>query len=108
MNEVGVSGKVRAHMVNVKANDIEGDIMSVSAGGEVGATPTSISLKGKLGVDAINFKSDGVQANIGLNVDTGVVVNSDKVEVKILGVGFEVGDNSFGISTPLGGFSFSK
>ena len=108
MNDVGASGKVRAHMCNVKADDIEGDIMSVSAGGEVGATQAGIDLKGKLGVDAINLKSDGVQANIGLNVDTGISVNSDGAEVKFLGTGFEIGDNTFGISTPFGGFSFSR
>lgn len=104
MNDAGASGRVSAHMFNLKANDVESSIMSASIGGEVGATPVSIDVKGQLGVDFIDIKSDGVRANIGLNVNSGVSVGPNGAEIKVLGFGFEAGDK-IGISTPIGGLS---
>jgi len=69
-------------MASAKDTNFEGRIMSVSAGGKVGASNENINLEGKLGVDLVNIKSEGVQANIGFNVNTGISADSDGVEVR--------------------------
>ncbi|KLL01622.1 MAG: hypothetical protein MRERC_12c005 [Mycoplasmataceae bacterium RC_NB112A] len=48
----------------------------------------------------VNYKSSGVQARVGLNVDSGFK-NDDDAEVKFLVLGFSAGKKT-GISTPLG------
>jgi hypothetical protein len=48
-----------------------------------------------------NIKAHGVQARVGLNVDTGVSFTEDKVEVKAAGIGLTIG-KQIGVSTPVG------
>ncbi|CAG8513606.1 9184_t:CDS:2 [Ambispora leptoticha] len=75
----------------------EGRFLSSSAGGEIGKD----GIKGRLGVDLANVKSQGVQARVGLNVDSGISTSDDSLEVKAAGFGFSVGKQT-GISTPFG------
>jgi len=60
-----------------------------------------IRLKGKLGIDAYNYKDENKEVRLGLNVDTGVKFGSDNMEVKALGFGISANNEQIGVSTPL-------
>ena len=47
----------------------------------------------------------GLEANVGLNVDTGVEVRPDTVAASVAGFGGSMG-RTIGVSTPLGGIKF--
>jgi len=55
----------------------------------------------RAGVNLARFKSKGVEAKVGLNVDTGGSINANSVEVKAAGFGVSV-EKQTGISTPFG------
>jgi len=72
-----------------------------SAGAEVGAGAGGVVAKVGLGVDAVNMKAHGVQARIGVNVDTGFSAGPAGAEAKLGGFGVSVGKKT-GVSTPFG------
>lgn len=99
--EIEESGSV----FRTKDDDEDTKIFSASAGGNVELSKDGISAKGKLGFDVVNYESsDGVQARIGLNVDTGGSIGDDGIEAKFLGFGVSLGKKN-GISTPFGEIS---
>lgn len=55
----------------------------------------------RAGVNLIHFKGQGLEAKVGLNVDTGGSINANGVELKAGGLGFSIGKQT-GISTPFG------
>jgi hypothetical protein len=71
--------------------------LSSTASGSVGKDGIGV----RAGVDLANVKSGGVQARVGVNVDTGVSTDDGSLGVKAAGFGFSVGKQT-GISTPLG------
>ena len=75
--------------------------MNPSAGAEVGAGAGGVVAKVGLGVDAVNMKAHGVQARIGVNVDTGFSAGPAGAEAKLGGFGVSVGKKT-GVSTPFG------
>jgi hypothetical protein len=93
-------------MFSIRESDHEIRVLGVLAGGEAQATPDKISLKAEAGVDVYNIKAGGVQARVGPNISTGVSVSSSGVEVKLLGVGFNISENGIGISTPIASVSY--
>lgn len=72
-------------------------IFSASVGGEVGPSPLGYGGKLRAGINAIDFKTDGFEGRVGLNVDTGLT----NEEAKLLGFGVNFGKKK-GISTPVG------
>jgi len=85
-----------------KSSSEEARFFGLSAGGSASLNKEDgIRLKGKLGIDAYNFKDEDKEIRLGLNVDTGVKFDSDNVEVKFLGLRFSVGDGQVGLSTPI-------
>jgi hypothetical protein len=92
-----VSGEVSGSIFRIEDSNKEVRLFSSSAGGEVGKD----GIKGRLGFDVANYKSDGVQARVGVNVDSGISTSNDTFEAKALGFGVSVG-NQTGISTPFG------
>jgi len=92
-----LSGQADYHLFSRKDSEGEGRFLSSSVGGEVGKD----GFKVQAGVDLANVKSGGVQARVGVNVDSGISTSNDTFEAKALGFGFSVG-NQTGISTPFG------
>lgn len=91
------SGQVGYDAFSVKDSDGEARFISSTAGGSVGKD----GVNARLGVDLANVKSGGVQARVGVNVDTGVSTDDDSLGVKVAGFGVSVGKQT-GISTPFG------
>jgi hypothetical protein len=92
----GMSGQVSASAFGYKDSSGELKVLSGSASGEISRS----GIMGKATVDLYNVKSNGIQARIGVGVDTGVSVE-DGLEVKAIGFGFSVGKQT-GLSTPFG------
>jgi len=92
-----LSGQASSHAFSIKDGDGEARFLSSTAGGSVGKD----GVNARLGVDLANVKSGGVQARVGVNVDTGVSTDDGSLGVKAAGFGLSVGKQT-GISTPLG------
>ena len=108
MNYLWAKGQANHCLFSDKSSDGETKFLSTTFGGEIEANPAIINnLKLKLGVNLVEHKSNGVEARLGVNVDSGGSINSDGVEAKFLGFGFSAGKKN-GLSTPLGGFSVDK
>jgi len=87
-------------------SDENGDLRlgNTSAGAEIGAGAGGVVAKTELGVDLANMRAHGVQARVGVNVDTGFSAGPGGAEAKLGGFGVSVGKKT-GISTPLGELS---
>ena len=94
--DMGASGQISASTFNYRHRDCEMKFLSGTAGSELNRG----GIQGKLSADLCNFKSGGVQARVGVGVDTGVSAEGG-LEVKAIGFGFSVGKQT-GISTPFG------
>jgi len=91
------SGQVGSHFFSVKDDSGEARFLSGTAGGSAGTD----GVNARLGVDLANVKSGGVQARVGVNVDTGVSTDDGSLGVKAAGFGVSVG-KKMGVSTPFG------
>lgn len=88
--------------IATKNDSSEARFFGVSAGVSAALNEDDgIKLRGKLGVDAYNYKDENKEIRIGLNADTGVKFGSDGMEVKALGFGVSANNEQIGISTPL-------
>jgi len=92
-----LSGQASSHAFSIKDDSGEARFLSSEAGGSVGKDGIGV----RAGVDLANVKSGGVQARVGVNVDTGVSTDDGSLGVKAAGFGLSVGKQT-GISTPLG------
>jgi len=63
-----------------------------------------LGLHVKAGANVIDFKSHGVEAKVGLNLDTGAGISSDGLELKVAGFGVTIG-RKLEVSTIAGGAS---
>jgi hypothetical protein len=97
--ELEINNSISA--VASKSGDEEARFFGISSGGSVSASKDEVALKGKLGIDAYNYKDEDKEVRIGLNVDTGVKFDSDGAEFKLAGFGFSANNDQIGISTPL-------
>lgn len=68
-----LSGQAGHYMFGNRKEHGEGRILSSTFGGEIGKD----GIKAKLGVDLINVKTEGIQARVGLNVDSGISTSND-------------------------------
>ena len=103
--ELEVNSSVSA--VAKKNSSEEAKMFGVSGGGSASASKDGVVLKGKLGIDAYDFKDEHKEVRIGLNIDTGGSITNDGIEAKFLGFGISLGEKS-GISTPLGEIKSDK
>ena len=79
-------------------------------GGGLGIGAGGAKAKLEAGVDVVDVnvkfsENQGMDANLGLNADTGFEAGVDGVSASVLGLGFSLGRNT-GINTPFGGISF--
>ena len=86
------------------------DVGKGRVGGGLGIGAGGAKAKLEAGVDVVDVnvkfsKNQGMDANLGLNADTGFEAGVDGVSASVLGLGFSLGRNT-GISTPFGGISF--
>merc|ERR1712025_853229 len=105
--EFGIGGAIaeaRADSTVYSCGDNDGtiDVLKVKTGGAKAKVDLGVDLvhmKGKIG------ENQEVNANLGLNVDTGGEIGVDGVSGSFLGFGASVGRNT-GIHTPFGSISF--
>jgi len=106
----GVGGLIASGSIagsGIRYNDGLGDIRfgSGSIGGEIGAGPGGVTAGYSAGVDVVNLHTtNGIRANVGLDVGSGATVGPSGAEVKLFGFGVDVGKKT-GFSTPFGGVS---
>ena len=81
--------------------DFKSRFIGVSSGGSASLNKDGLELKGKLGIDVMNYEDKDVQVRVGLNADTGGSITNDGIEGKFLGFGASLGKKT-GISTPFG------
>ena len=108
----GVIAEANADATAYSYGDDSGqiDVGKGRVGGGVGLGAGGAKAKVEAGVDVVDLKvkfskNRGMDANLGLNADTGFEAGVDGVSASALGFGFSLGRNS-GISTPLGRISF--
>ena len=85
------------------------DVLKAKAGGDVGAGLGGVKAKVECGVDLISTdltlgEDRSINANLGLNADTGVEYGVDGFSVSAGGFGFSIGRNT-GVSMPFGSAS---
>ena len=86
------------------------DVGKGRVGGGLGLGAGGAKAPLEAGVDVLDVnvkfsKNQGMDANLGLNADTGFEAGLDGVSASVLGLGLSLGRNT-GISTPFGGISF--
>ena len=86
------------------------DVAKGRVGGGLGLGAGGAKAKLEAGVDVVDVnvkfsKNRAMDANLGLNADTGFEAGVDGVSASVAGLGFILGRNT-GISTPLGRISF--
>ena len=86
------------------------DVAKGHVGGGLGLGAGGAKAKVEAGVDVVDVnvkfsKNQGMDANLGLNADTGFEAGVVGVSASVLGLGFSLGRNT-GISTPFGGIRF--
>ena len=108
----GVIAEANADATAYSYGDDSGqiDVGKGRVGGGVGLGAGGAKAKVEAAVDVVDLKvkfskNRGMDANLGLNADTGFEAGVDGVSASALGFGFSLGRNS-GISTPLGRISF--
>jgi len=97
-----ISGDAEFSLYREARYDGEIKIGTVSTG--IDMVDGGLGLHVKAGANVINFKSNGVEAKAGLNVDTGAGISSDGLELKLAGFGFTIG-RKMEVSTIAGGVS---
>ena len=86
------------------------DVLKSNVGGGVGIGAGGAKAKLEAGVDLVSTKAklgdrQSVNANLGLNANTGGEIGVDGVSATVLGVGASIGRNT-GIHTPFGSINF--
>ena len=97
-----ISGDVDFSLYREARHDGELKVGTVSAG--VDMVDGGLGLHVKAGANVIDFKSHGVEAKVGLNLDTGAGISSDGLELKVAGFGVTIG-RKLEVSTIAGGAS---
>ena len=108
----GVIAEANADATAYSYGDDSGqiDVGKGRVGGGVGLGAGGAKAKVEAAVDVVDLKvkfskNRGMDANLGLNADTGFEAGVDGVSASVLGLGVSLG-RSTGISTPLGRVSF--
>ena len=78
------------------------NVLSANAGVNSGQNGVMLTANANLAETEVNLGNDfGLEANVGVGVDTGVAVTENSVTAAVGGLGITVGQ-SMGISTPIG------
>jgi hypothetical protein len=82
--------------------DVHFGKFSTNAGASFGSKGAHAGVNAQL--NALSFENKRWQGNIGLDGSTGGHISRTGVSVKVFGLGFNVGEDGVGFSTPFGGF----
>ena len=92
-----LSGQASSYAFSIKSEDGEVRFGSGTIGSKIEKDGANV----RLSADLCNVKTEGVQARVGLSLDTGFKKDDDNLEVKAAGFGVSVGKQT-GISLPIG------
>ena len=109
--EVGVGGAIAEANADATVYSYQDDVAQIDVakghvGGGVGIGPGGAKAKVEAGIDVVDLnlkfsENQGVDASLGLNVDTGFEAGVDGVSASVAGLGVSLGRKT-GISTPIG------
>jgi len=101
-----LDGGAERTWVGYKDGDTHVKGVNFKAGGKLGAGAGGVAAKADIALDAVKVESKHVDANIGLNLTTGVDFGPDGGSVSAAGFGIGASSSGINFSTPIGGIGF--
>ncbi|PKY16122.1 hypothetical protein RhiirB3_480069 [Rhizophagus irregularis] len=100
-DDLKISSKLSSTVFRAKDEDLDFKFLNATVENKFGINKDGVDCMEKLGVSLVEFEGAGIKSKIGLNLDTGMSVNSNTMEIKVEGFGIKLGKET-GFSTPIG------